>query len=45
MVNRKEIMGSYVNNGFQNFIGWSTSLVLIVLTVFLVLGPLLKGIA
>jgi len=44
MVNRKEIMGSYVNNGFQNFIGWSTSLVLIALTFFLVLGPLLARI-
>ncbi len=44
MVNKKEIMGSYVNNGFQNFVGWSTSLVLIALTFFLVLGPLLTGI-
>jgi Mn2+/Fe2+ NRAMP family transporter len=41
MVNKKEIMGIYVNNGFQNAVGWSTSLVLIALTFFLVLGPLL----
>jgi len=44
MVNKKEIMGAYVNNRFQNFIGWSTSLVLIALTFFLVLGPLLARI-
>ena len=42
MVNKKEIMGPYVNNRFQNFVGWSTSLVLIGLTFFLVLGPLLS---
>jgi Mn2+/Fe2+ NRAMP family transporter len=41
MVNREEIMGGYVNNRFQNFVGWSTSFLLIALTVFLVLGPLL----
>ena len=41
MVNKKEIMGQYVNNKFQNFIGWSTSLVLIVLTFFLIAWPLL----
>jgi NRAMP (natural resistance-associated macrophage protein)-like metal ion transporter len=44
MVNREAIMGPYVNNGFQNFIGWSTSLVLIALTIFLALGPLLARI-
>jgi NRAMP (natural resistance-associated macrophage protein)-like metal ion transporter len=42
LVNNKEIMGSHVNNRFQNVIGWSTSLVLIGLTFFLVLGPLLS---
>jgi NRAMP (natural resistance-associated macrophage protein)-like metal ion transporter len=44
MVNNKKIMGRYVNNRFQNFVGWSTSLILIVLTFFLILSPLLKNI-
>ena len=39
MVNKKEIMGEHVNNRFQNFVGWTTSLVLIALTAFLVLSP------
>ncbi len=44
MVNNKKIMGSYVNNAFQNAIGWSTSLILIALTFFLILSPLFKNI-
>jgi len=44
MVNKKEIMGEYVNNKFQNFIGWFTSLVLIVMTFFLLAWPLLARI-
>jgi Mn2+/Fe2+ NRAMP family transporter len=44
MINKKEIMGQYVNNKIQNFIGWSTSLVLIVLTFFLIAWPLLARI-
>ena len=42
MVNNKKIMGQYVNNGFQNFVGWTTSLILIALTFFLILSPLLS---
>jgi Mn2+/Fe2+ NRAMP family transporter len=42
MVNRREIMGERVNTRFQNIVGWTTSLVLIILTVFLLLGPLLS---
>lgn len=45
MVSRKETMGSNVNNSFQDFGGWSTSLVLVALIFFLVLGPLLARIA
>jgi len=40
MVNRKEIMGRYVNNKLQNVIGWSTITILIILTAILLLTPL-----
>lgn len=40
MVNKKELMGRYVNNTFQNVIGWTTVTTLIVLTAFLMLQPL-----
>jgi len=42
MVNKKEIMGAYVNNAFQNIVGWSTVVILISLTVLLVVSPLLS---
>jgi len=45
MVNKKEIMGSHVNNRFQNLVGWSTSLLLIILTFFLIAWPLLARLA
>ena len=35
MVNNPEIMGDKVNNRFQNTVGWSTTIVLIVLTILL----------
>jgi NRAMP (natural resistance-associated macrophage protein)-like metal ion transporter len=35
MVNKKELMGEYVNNKFQNTVGWITIIVLILLTTFL----------
>jgi NRAMP (natural resistance-associated macrophage protein)-like metal ion transporter len=40
MVNNKSIMGKYTNNGFQNTVGWSTTIVLLGLTVMLVMSPL-----
>ena len=40
MVNNKKIMGKYVNNGFQNIVGWSTTVILIILTILL-LGPMI----
>lgn len=40
MVNKKEIMGSHVNNLFQNIVGWATVVVLLVLTALLVISPL-----
>jgi len=40
MVNNKRLMGKYVNNGFQNTVGWSTTIILIVLTVLLIISPM-----
>ncbi|MCX5680421.1 MAG: Nramp family divalent metal transporter [Candidatus Omnitrophica bacterium] len=36
MVNNKRLMGQYVNGPFQNIVGWSTTVVLIVLTFMLI---------
>jgi len=41
MVNNKGIMGQHVNNGFQNVVGWSTTVILIILTAMLLISPLL----
>jgi NRAMP (natural resistance-associated macrophage protein)-like metal ion transporter len=40
MVNNKRIMGEFVNNKFQNTVGWSTTIILIMLTAMLVVSPL-----
>ena len=42
IVNNKRIMGKYVNNVFQNMVGWSTTVILIVLTFMLILNPLFQ---
>ena len=42
IVNDKRIMGAYVNNKFQNIVGWSTTVVLITLTAMLVLPSVLE---
>ncbi len=42
MVNNKRIMGEYINNKFQNMVGWSTTAILIVLTVMLIVSPLVQ---
>ena len=44
MVNDKKIMGSYINNKFQNSVGWSTIVILITMTVALMISPLLAPI-
>jgi len=41
MVNNKRIMGKYTNNGFQNIVGWSTTIILIGLTVMLIISPMI----
>lgn len=40
MVNNKKIMGKYTNNNFQNTVGWSTTVILIMLTLMLIISPL-----
>lgn len=42
MVNNPRLMGKYVNNKFQNLVGWSTTVILIVLTVMLFISPLIS---
>jgi Mn2+/Fe2+ NRAMP family transporter len=42
IVNNKRIMGKYINNAFQNIVGWSTTVILITLTVMLLITPLLQ---
>lgn len=37
IVNKKEVMGQYVNKPYQNIIGWSTIVILIVLSVTLLI--------
>ncbi len=39
MVNNPEIMGEHVNNKFQNAVGWSTTVILITLTLLLMVLP------
>jgi Mn2+/Fe2+ NRAMP family transporter len=43
MVNNKKIMGKYVNNGFQNAVGWAGTIVLIAMTVFLIGSQLISS--
>jgi len=42
MVNRPKIMGEHVNNRFQNIVGWTTTVVLIILTILLVVSPVVS---
>ncbi|MEI7910719.1 MAG: Nramp family divalent metal transporter [Verrucomicrobiota bacterium] len=39
LVNNKKIMGKYVNNRFNNLIGWSAVVVLIILSLLLIFQP------
>ncbi|MCX5700178.1 MAG: Nramp family divalent metal transporter [Candidatus Omnitrophica bacterium] len=41
MVNNKKIMGKYTNNAFQNTVGWSTTVILISLTIMLIASPII----
>ncbi len=42
LVNNKKIMGEYVNKPFNNIIGWSTVIILTLLSILLLLSPILK---
>ena len=42
MVNNPRLMGKYVNNKFQNAVGWTTTVVLIGLTIMLFISPLIS---
>jgi Mn2+/Fe2+ NRAMP family transporter len=42
LVNNKKIMGEYVNRPFNNIIGWSTVVILVVLSAVYLLLPVLK---
>ena len=42
IVNNKKIMGEFTNNKFQNTVGWSTTVILIVLTVMLIVSPMMS---
>jgi len=44
MVNDKKIMGKYTNNGFQNAVGWTTTVVLLGMTAVLIVQPILEAI-
>jgi Mn2+/Fe2+ NRAMP family transporter len=41
LINNKRIMGSYTNKPFQNIIGWSAVVILVVLSAALVIMPAL----
>ncbi len=43
IINKTEIMGEYVNKKYQNVIGWTTSIVLIILSVVLLISGIGVG--
>jgi Mn2+/Fe2+ NRAMP family transporter len=44
MVNKKDLMGEYTNNKFQNIVGWATVIILITLTAFLLIQTVIQNI-
>jgi len=42
MVNKKDLMGEYVNNKFKNWVGWTTIVILIALTMLLLFQSLIQ---
>ena len=42
LINNKKIMGKYVNNRMQNFIGWTAVIVLVGLSAILLFLPLIN---
>ena len=43
IINKKEVMGKYVNNKTQNIIGWVTITILVGLSAFLVFSVILSA--
>jgi NRAMP (natural resistance-associated macrophage protein)-like metal ion transporter len=41
MANNRRLMGKYVNNRFQNIIGWATAVLLAVFTIMLMAAPVM----
>jgi Mn2+/Fe2+ NRAMP family transporter len=44
MINNRKIMGDHVNNLFQNIVGWSSTVILIILTGILIISQLVPDI-
>jgi len=42
MVNKKDLMGEYINSKFKNWVGWTTIVILIALTAVLLFQSLIK---
>jgi len=43
IINKTEIMGEYINKRYQNVIGWTTSIVLIILSAVLLISGIVGG--
>jgi Mn2+/Fe2+ NRAMP family transporter len=43
IINKSEIMGEYTNKGYQNVIGWTTSIILIILSAVLLVSGIIGG--
>ena len=43
IINKSEIMGEYINKRYQNVIGWTTSIVLIILSAVLLISGIVGG--
>jgi Mn2+/Fe2+ NRAMP family transporter len=43
IINKKEVMGEYVNKGFANAIGWATAIVLLGLNLLFFVMPFLRA--
>jgi Mn2+/Fe2+ NRAMP family transporter len=42
LINNKKIMGKYTNKAFNNIVGWSTVVILVILSAMLLIIPLVK---
>jgi NRAMP (natural resistance-associated macrophage protein)-like metal ion transporter len=42
LINRREVMGEYTNNRFQNFLGWATAIIVGTFSLIMVITTILK---